>query len=356
MRIRRFPLTLMGVALLLWLPVTLAQSEDPTGTQWRLLTIDGAPVLADTLITLSLDANGTAGGNSGCNSYGGSYTLSDGTISLSQLASTLMACLDEAVMEQEAAYLAALQAAAQIERSGSKLTITYGDGRLLEFVTYDPLLGTQWRLTDIGGAPALADTPVTLEFRFGQQVVGSGGCNRYRGSYTLLTGTGLNFAPLISTMMACAGEGVSEQETAFLSALQTTAYYEMQGEQLTLWTAADQSMTFTLTGRDPLVGTQWQLNDAAANSTVTLSFDEDGKVSGSGGCNTFSGSYTIGQDSLSFGPLASTKKACADETLMKQEQDFFAALEAASSYALVGDELSIAAGEQTLRFSPLVSS
>ena len=36
-----------------------------------------------------------------------------------------------------------------------------------------------------------------------------------------------------------------------------------------------------------------------------------GRASGFAGCNRFSGSYTLSGDSLSFGPLISTKMACA---------------------------------------------
>ncbi|MBL8165028.1 MAG: META domain-containing protein [Anaerolineae bacterium] len=357
MTFQRFTLTtLLCLALLIWLPATFAQSEDLTGVQWRLVSIDGVPAQIATTITLSLDANGQAGGNSGCNFYGGSYTLTDGAFSLSDIASTMMACLDNAIMDQETAYLAALQTATQIEHNGDTLTITYDNGKQLQFVTYDPLLGTQWQLSAIGGTPVIQDTTITLEFRYGQQVVGSGGCNSYSGGYVLLTGTGLNFDPLVSTKMACAGEGITEQESSFLSTLQTTAFYEMQGEQLTLWTAADQSMTFELTGRDPLVGTQWQLLGTAEGSSLTLIFGEGGEVSGSGGCNSFGGSYTVAEGSISFGPLVSTMMACLDDALTEQEQVYFANLQAISSFQIVGDELTITTGDQTLQFSVLANS
>ena len=36
----------------------------------------------------------------------------------------------------------------------------------------------------------------------------------------------------------------------------------------------------------------------------------DGRVSGSTGCNSYSGSYDLGGDELRIGPLAMTRKAC----------------------------------------------
>jgi heat shock protein HslJ len=357
MRIQRFTVTLLALALLVWLPAAFAQAEDPTGTQWQLVSIDSAPVLADTNITLSLNANGQAGGSSGCNSYGGSYTISAGSITISDLFSTMMACLDDGIMQQETAYLAALQTATQIERSGETLTITYSEGQQLVFAAFDPLLGTQWQLIEIDGTPVIADTTITLEFRFGQQVVGSGGCNSYGGVYILLTGTGLNFDSLISTKMACIGEDIPEQESAFLSTLQTTAFYEMQGDRLTLWTAADQSMTFVLTGRDPLVGTRWQLTAIGGTPVIpatllTLEFHPGQQVTGSGGCNSYGGGYVLLEGTgLSFDPLTSTKMACAGEGIGEQESTFLSTLQTTAYYELQGDQLTLwTAADQPMTF------
>jgi heat shock protein HslJ/uncharacterized membrane protein len=43
---------------------------------------------------------------------------------------------------------------------------------------------------------------------------------------------------------------------------------------------------------------------------ISVAFDRDGKVSGKGGCNRFTGSYELTGESLSFGPLAATRMAC----------------------------------------------
>lgn len=44
----------------------------------------------------------------------------------------------------------------------------------------------------------------------------------------------------------------------------------------------------------------------------TLRLDASGsRASGFAGCNRFTGTYTLAGDSLSFGPLVSTKMACA---------------------------------------------
>ena len=85
-------------------------------------------MVADSAVTLAFSADGTAGGDTGCNSYGGDYTVEGDTLSFGEMVSTLMACEDQAVMAQEQAYLAALQSAARFEVAADHLTIWYDEG------------------------------------------------------------------------------------------------------------------------------------------------------------------------------------------------------------------------------------
>lgn len=72
------------------------------------------------------------------------------------------------------------------------------------------------------------------------------------------------------------------------------------------------------------------------DALITLRLDGDGRASGKGGCNGYGGSYTLEGAALRFGPLASTKMACATE-LMDQEQAYFDLLAQVERYA-VGDD------------------
>ena len=94
-----------------------------------------------------------------------------------------------------------------------------------------------------------------------------------------------------------------------------------------------------------LPGTSWRLVDLAgaaalADPKATISFQEDGRVTGSASCNRFFGSATISGESLSFGPLGATKMACP-EPIMGQEKRFLEALGNATRYAVDGKTLSI---------------
>ncbi|MDQ8727273.1 META domain-containing protein [Bradyrhizobium sp. LHD-71] len=57
----------------------------------------------------------------------------------------------------------------------------------------------------------------------------------------------------------------------------------------------------------------------------TIAISSDGSVAGRGGCNRLSGKAVIAGDSIRFGPVASTKMACAP-AVMRQEQTFLLAL------------------------------
>lgn len=62
-------------------------------------------------------------------------------------------------------------------------------------------------------------------------------------------------------------------------------------------------------------------------SHTSMVFTTDDNVNGSGGCNAYSGSYTLKNGKISFGPLASTMRMCA-EALSDQEMRFHQSLSA----------------------------
>lgn len=68
-----------------------------------------------------------------------------------------------------------------------------------------------------------------------------------------------------------------------------------------------------------LTGSEW---GPVGSPNSYVQFKEDGVASGNGGCNSFSGSYEISGDTLKFGPLAATRRACVGEA-MQHEIEFF---------------------------------
>jgi heat shock protein HslJ/uncharacterized lipoprotein YbaY len=85
-----------------------------------------------------------------------------------------------------------------------------------------------------------------------------------------------------------------------------------------------------------IVGETWEVTDIQPGgiidrSRVTMQFGVNGRAAGLGSCNSYSVSYNMDGDSLSFGLVASTMKACIP-SLMDQEQRFTDILAAIESY------------------------
>ncbi len=86
-------------------------------------------VQSDTQIDLVFGI-ASVGGFSGCNSFSGTYGTNGNVVRVSRLATTRLVCAPE-VMDQETAFLGALQGASLIESRGSQLNLTDRSGRLL---------------------------------------------------------------------------------------------------------------------------------------------------------------------------------------------------------------------------------
>ena len=97
-----------------------------------------------------------------------------------------------------------------------------------------------------------------------------------------------------------------------------------------------------------LLNTRWQLDSfgsvgattpVIAGSTITLAFEADGQISGYSGCNSYGGSYSERGQALEFGEITSTLKACADQAITEQEQQYLLALRSANRFTIDRDTL-----------------
>lgn len=111
-----------------------APSDVLSGTAWQLVSYGpvGAetPVLPGSSVTLTFQTGGQVGGNAGCNSYGGGYAVAADSIAFNTLVSTLMACADRGVTQQEQTYLGALGTSGWFDLQANALTIQYDGGEL----------------------------------------------------------------------------------------------------------------------------------------------------------------------------------------------------------------------------------
>jgi heat shock protein HslJ len=219
------------------------------GTPWRLDSYVNAQgesvgVLPDTEITAQFEA-GEIGGSAGCNRYFGSYEVEGDKLTIGPLASTEMYCYPDEVMDQEMAYLAALGGAASYLVEGDRLEIADSAGlTVLVFAVREPapLTGTTWQMTSYNNGreavvSPLRGTEITALFGEDGSLTGSAGCNSYATTYEL-DADNITLGSIGITFKMCTEpEGIMEQESAYLAALESARSYGIEGDTLELMDA-----------------------------------------------------------------------------------------------------------------------
>lgn len=226
--------------------VVTPELEGPRWVLVELLNSAGETVAAmpEAEVTATFK-DGSVGGNAGCNSYSGGYTLDGSNVTIGPLASTMMACFPDQLMQQETDFLNNMQTAATYNIEGSILKIANADGTVtLTFEAREPisLTSVTWAAINYNNGKEavvslIADTSITAQFAEDGTLSGLAGCNNYTTGYTV-DGDAMTIEPPASTKKLCPEpEGVMDQEFQFLTALSTTATYLIDGTTLTLRTA-----------------------------------------------------------------------------------------------------------------------
>ena len=226
-------------------PATTAPGGDVAGTTWLLDGLDGQATAAGTYVTARFGGDGALTGSGGCNRYRAGYTVSGGDMRITgMLASTMMAC-DQAVMDQEQAYFAALTNVRTFAVRGDRLALSDRSGKdLMTFAAQSQgLAGTSWRVTAYNNGQeavvsVIEGTVLTASFAVEGTVSGSGGCSTFSGPFTAQGGT-VTVGPFVVTQRGCLEPDVMDQEQRLLAALESAATYSIEGPQLEMRTAKD---------------------------------------------------------------------------------------------------------------------
>ena len=190
-------------------------------------------------------------------------------------------------------------------------------------------------------------------------VSGSGGCNRYFGSYTV-DGASLTIGQLGSTEMACQGPG-SEIESIYLAALPLVRSFTATTEALTLFDESGAAiLEYAVAQPAELGGVTWHatginngrggVESVVAGTDPTATFDTTaGTVSGDAGCNQYNAAYTTSGGTITVGAPASTRRFCAaPDGVMEQEGRYLTALQSAATYSIRGDLLEMRTADDAL--------
>ena len=167
---------------------------------------------------------------------------------------------------------------------------------------------------------------------------------------------------MMTTEMACAEPLMAQDQ--WISAFVNGAAITLEGDTLTL---AKDGVTVTATDKEvarpdlPVEGTVWVVEGLVSNQAVSsmpsgveasLVF-ADGKVAVDTGCNKGSGAAEIGDTTITFGPIATTKMFC-EGAAGEVEQQVLGVLTGEVAYTVDADVLQLrgAGGGLDLRARP----
>jgi len=175
---------------------------------------------------------------------------------------------------------------------------------------------------------------------------GSAGCNMYSAPYFLDEGE-ISIGIPTRTTMACLDGNRMEVEDLFLKHLGNVSQAYIMDEKLVFaGSDGEEMLVFTdsgekhemlhpgyMAGPGDVLGCNWHLyadpersaieeEEIPEGADVTLTFGEDGSLSGNSGCNNYFADYTLEKGRLEIGMIGSTKMACADGDLMDLESKY----------------------------------
>ncbi len=242
---------LLLLALLAGCASAAGPDPDLIGAEWVLVSIRREAPVAKSRITLRFDDEG-AGGYGGCNWYGGAYEASNGKLEWKEMSSTLRACADGALTDQERAYLDALGTVERYRIEGDRLVLTDGGGEpVLELtrraplpMNPDDLIGTRWQLESIDGTSAAATAAPTIAFPERGTIRGFAGCREFVSRYQA-RGDRIGLSETTMSGTECdAPRAIAVREGDFTTHLSEVEHYRLEGDRLEMTTAGGHTLVF----------------------------------------------------------------------------------------------------------------
>ncbi len=124
----------------------------------------------------------------------------------------------------------------QLDKDGKRIEGEQADMYCIaKYHADDDIREKYWRLIELDGKPIVVGGAERREphivLKFNGRLIGSSGCNRITGGYTLQEGNRVQFSRVASPLMACPG---IEYEDRFLNALNAVDNYAICNDTLTL--------------------------------------------------------------------------------------------------------------------------
>ncbi len=209
------------------------QSQSLAGTAWDVISYNNGKeavtsVLASTTLTMEFGSDGTLSGNSGCNTYNGTYSVTGDQIKIGTLATTRMAC-EQDIMDQETQFLAALESAATYSLSGTGIELRKSDGALAvdgqvkSASSENTITDIVWQWTSVITQSTQASLTVTnpenytITFKQDGTLEGKADCNSFSGTYSQENGFTIKLGA--TTLMYCGDNSLDQQYLQLLGSV-----------------------------------------------------------------------------------------------------------------------------------------
>lgn len=112
-------------------PIPLPAPQNLSGIDWKLTRIEGSAVESKKALIRFDEQNRRAGGNSGCNGFGGTLVKNGNQIKISQIISTKMFCQEGSDIENK--FLNNLERVTNYQITDNRLMLLTGNTKILEF-------------------------------------------------------------------------------------------------------------------------------------------------------------------------------------------------------------------------------
>jgi heat shock protein HslJ len=223
-----------------------------------------------------------------------------------------------------------------------------------------PGIDGSWRLergTHAGQPiPIVPGADITLAID-GDTVGGTSACNHYGGEIDR-DGGALTFSALVMTEMGC-DMPIMASESAYIAALGAVSRVARSSDRLTL-SGTDVELVFRLVppvADAPLAGPVWVLDSIITGDAVssvmgdpaTLELRDDGTMSGTTGCRTFDGRYTVSDATVSVMELSNDDRACPAE-LVPQDEHVLDVIARGFGFEIDGERLTLTDGTDGLGY------
>ena len=216
--------------------------------------------------------------------------------------------------------------------------------------------GKTYLSTAVQGATLVPGSRIRLSFANGS-LSANAGCNAMGGAYTIAGGR-LTTTEMITTDMGCAQPLM--QQDQWVAGLLRDSAITIAGDTMTL---DDGKIQATFLDREvadpdrPIEGTHWVLDgivsgDVASSvptgvtSTLVITA---GQAAIDTGCNVGSAAVQVAPDTLTFGPMALTRRACAQDP-SSVESAVVGVLQGTVRYTIEADVLTIDGGGNGLTY------